>query len=127
MIPEPFLLFGLGLILVAIPVINATFQGRKMSTQQTKKNDSDKEGMPMWFHKTKLGTFWIVESEESHQYYLGFDEDSIGCYQRLEDAIRDIKDKETGNLRWDESRNVAVPEDVVHQWDEGEPENWNKV
>lgn len=85
------------------------------------------EGTPMWFHKTKLGTFWIVESEENHQYYLGFDEDSLGCYKRLEDAIKDIKDKETGNLKWDESRSLAVPEDVVHQWEEGEPENWNKI
>lgn len=80
----------------------------------------------MWHHKTKLGTFWIVESEETHQYYLGMDDESLGCYQRIEDAIHDIQDKSTGNLKWDVSRNVMVPEDV-HQWLEGEPENWDKV
>lgn len=79
----------------------------------------------MWYHKTKLGTFWIVESD-AHQYYLGLDEDSLGCYKRIEDAIRDIKEQATGNLRWDESKGAWVPEDV-HQWVEGEPENWNDV
>lgn len=80
----------------------------------------------MWHHKTKLGTFWIVESEENHQYYLGLDEESLGCYQRLEDAIQDIKRKETGNFKWDASGNIIVPDDVIQQWDEGEPENWDK-
>lgn len=79
----------------------------------------------MWYHKTKLGTFWIVESD-SHQYYLGLDEDSLGCYQRIEDAIKDIKEQATGNLKWDESRGAWVPEDV-YEWVEGEPENWNDV
>lgn len=82
-------------------------------------------GDDMWYHKTKLGTFWIVESDENHQYYLGLDEDSLGCYKRIEDAIRDIKEHETGLLKWDESR-VIVPEDV-HEWVEGEPENWEKM
>ncbi len=79
----------------------------------------------MWYHKTKLGTFWIVESEESHQYYLGMDSDSLGCYQRIEDAIKDIRNQSTGQLKWDEARAPVVPDDV-HEWAEGEPENWNK-
>ena len=83
-------------------------------------------GDAMWYHKTKIGTFWIVESEENHDYYMGFDEDSLGCYKRIEDAIKDIQSHETGNLRWDESRGAWVPEDV-HEWVEGEPENWNDV
>ena len=80
----------------------------------------------MWHHKTRLGTFWIVESEQNHQYYVGMDDDSIGIYQRLEDAIHVIKDHETGNPKWDLSRRIEVPEDI-HQWDEGEPEYWNKT
>lgn len=83
-------------------------------------------GESMWYHKTKLGTFWIVESEDTHQFFLGFDEESLGCYQRIEDAIRDIREQSTGYLKWDESRNITVPDDPVHQWEEGEPENWNK-
>ena len=79
----------------------------------------------IWHHKTKIGTFWIVESEESHQYYLGMDNDSLGCYKRLEDAIKDIREQSTGQLKWDEARSSFVPEDV-HEWVEGEPENWNK-
>lgn len=80
----------------------------------------------MWYHKTKLGTFWIVESEENHQYYLGMDEDSLGAYKRLEDAIHDIKDQATGSLKWDMARNPTVPEDI-HEWVEGEPEDWHKT
>ncbi len=125
MIPEPDLLLVLGFALVGIPVFDATFQGRHMSKQQ-EKTTSKVGGDPMWYHKTKLGTFWIVESEDTHQYYLGMDDDSIGCYKRLEDAIRDIKVQETGNIKWDQSRNIEVPEDVMHEWVEGEPENWNK-
>ncbi len=124
MIPEPDLLLVLGFALVGIPVFDATFQGRIMSKNQ--ETTTKVGGDPMWYHKTKLGTFWIVESEDTHQYYLGMDEDSIGCYKRLEDAIGDIKKQETGNLKWDQSRNIEVPDDVVHEWVEGEPENWNK-
>lgn len=79
----------------------------------------------MWYHKTKLGTFWIIESEENHQYYLGMDEDSLGTYKQLEDAIHDIKDQATGNLKWDMARNPTVPEDI-QEWIEGEPEDWHK-
>jgi len=90
------------------------------------KEKMDSIGDDMWYHKTKLGTFWIVESEQDHRYYLGMDQDSIGTYQRLEDAISDIKEHETGCLKWDESRGAYVPEDV-QEWVEGEPENWNDV
>ncbi|MFI4938289.1 MAG: hypothetical protein ACHQJ6_07270 [Candidatus Berkiellales bacterium] len=80
----------------------------------------------MWYHKTKLGTFWIVESQENHEYYLGMDQESLGHYQRIEDAIHDIKGQSTGCLKWDASRGANVPEDVK-EWVEGEPENWNDL
>lgn len=79
----------------------------------------------MWHHKTKLGTFWIIESPENHHYYLGLDEDDLGRYQRIEDAIRDIKQQETGHLKWDQARETSIPEDV-QQWESGEPDNWDK-
>ena len=84
------------------------------------------EGSGMWHHKTKIGTFWIVESEQNHEYYLGLDEESLGQYKRIEDAIKDICEHQTGNLEWDIAANVTVPEDVF-EWAEGEPENWNKI
>lgn len=80
----------------------------------------------MWYHKTKIGTFWIVESEADHQYYLGFDEDSLGCYRKLEQAIHDIQAHETGEMKWDMSSITSIPESIKG-WDEGEPENWNKI
>lgn len=80
----------------------------------------------MWYHKTKLGTFWIVESDANHEYYLGMDEESLGHYKRLEDAIHDIKSQETGNLRWDMAKQPEVPEDI-HEWVEGEPDNWEEI
>ena len=79
----------------------------------------------MWYHKTKLGTFWIVESEGDHEYYMGMDDESLGHYKRLEDAIHDIKAQETGHLKWDMLKQPEVPEDI-HEWVEGEPENWEK-
>jgi len=79
----------------------------------------------MWHHKTKLGTFWIVESEDNHQFYLGMDEESLGHYQRLEDAIHDIQQQATGHLKWDIAKKPSIPESVA-QWEEGEPENWEK-
>lgn len=78
----------------------------------------------MWYHKTKLGTFWIVESEKDHRYYLGMDEDSLGIYDRLDQAIHDIKAQETGCLKWDQARNSDIPEDI-REWVEGEPDDWS--
>jgi len=79
----------------------------------------------MWHHKTKLGNFWIVESEDDHEFYMGLDDESLGHYLRLEDAIRDIKEQRTGSLRWDLSKGAEIPEDV-NEWDLGEPDNWNE-
>lgn len=90
-----------------------------MAMLNTQREDS------MWYYKTRIGTFWIVESEENHAYFVGMDEDSLGCYKRIEDAIRDIRHQETGILKWDESKNAGIPDDV-RAWDEGEPENWDK-
>lgn len=79
----------------------------------------------MWYHKTRLGTLWIVESEEDHQYYLGMDEESLGTYKKIEDAMRDIREHETGFLKWDLDSKTQAP-DQLEQWQEGEPENWSK-
>ena len=79
----------------------------------------------MWYHKTKLGYFWIVESEDNHEYTMGLDDDSLGHYKRIEDAILDIQHQTTGHLKWDASKGITVPEDV-HEWVEGEPDNWTK-
>ena len=78
----------------------------------------------MWYHKTKVGTFWIVESDEDHKYYVGLDEDSLGAYEQIEKAIEDIKNQQTGCLKWDVTRGITVPEDLL-EWDEGEPGNWD--
>lgn len=79
----------------------------------------------MWHHKSKLGTFWIVESED-HLYHLGIDEESLGIYRRIEEAIQVIRAQETGHLKWDLAQRAEIPEDV-HEWVEGEPENWNST
>jgi hypothetical protein len=78
----------------------------------------------MWYHKTKIGTFWIVESEDDHKYYMGLDEDSLGHYNKVEEAIHDIKERHTGSLKWDVAKDITVPEDLL-EWDEGEPGNWD--
>lgn len=79
----------------------------------------------MWHYKTKLGTFWIVESEEDHEYYMGMDDESLGHYHRLDEAIDVIRTQETGNLKWDMVKKADVPTDI-HDWSEGEPENWKQ-
>ena len=78
----------------------------------------------MWHHKTKVGTFWIVESDEDHEYYLGFDGDSLGHYKRLDEAIKHINEHETGEMKWDMSNLSDLPTDLA-AWQEGEPENWD--
>lgn len=79
----------------------------------------------MWHHKTKIGTFWIIEAEANDAYFLGFDEESLGKYKKIEDAIHDIVEHETGDLKWDLS-SISVPESI-EQWQEGEPENWDEA
>ncbi len=80
----------------------------------------------MWHHKTKVGTFWIVESEDTHEYYLGFDGDSLGQYKRLEEAIKHINEHETGEMKWDMSTLSDLPEDLS-AWQDGEPDNWGDI
>lgn len=79
----------------------------------------------MWHYKTKQGTFWIVESDADHEYYLGMDEESLGHYKRLEDAFHDIRCQETGNIKWDMVKQPDVPDNIT-EWMEGEPENWEE-
>ena len=81
----------------------------------------------MWYLKTKLGLFWIVESDEpmaSPQYTLGMDDDSLGFYQSVEAAIQDVCDHKTGAIKWDASLRADAPHDVSG-WVQGQPESWN--
>lgn len=78
----------------------------------------------MWHVKTKLGTFWIVESDEQAQkYYLGCEDEDLGSYDSVLNAVQDVCNHETGRLEWDEQISVKVPENI-EDWDEGPPEGW---
>lgn len=87
----------------------------------------------MWHLKTKLGTFWIVSEEESHdkapgtanRYYLGMDDATIRAYDALQDAVKDVYNHTTGELHWDVDTHIKVPEEIT-SWQEGEPEVWQK-
>jgi hypothetical protein len=90
----------------------------------------------MWHLKTKLGTFWIVSSQESddrsanagqerEQYYLGMDDDTIRAYGDAQEAIKDICNHTTGEIKWDVDTRIKVPADLA-LWQEGEPEEWRK-
>ncbi|HET9843552.1 MAG TPA: hypothetical protein VFP93_02720 [Gammaproteobacteria bacterium] len=78
----------------------------------------------MWHLKTKLGTFWIIESDkEAQKYYLGCEDDKLGEYNSLDKILDDVCNQETGFLKWDEQLKVTAPHDIG-EWEEGPPENW---
>ena len=78
----------------------------------------------MWHLKTKLGTFWIVESDdELHQYFLGCDDDNLGAYPSVDEAVIHVINQETGYLKWDIHPHVQAPESI-EQWMEGPPKEW---
>ena len=78
----------------------------------------------MWHVKTKLGTFWIVESDaDAQKYYLGCEEEDLGSYDSIKKAVEDVCNHETGNLSWDEQITVKAPE-AIEQWEEGPPDGW---
>jgi hypothetical protein len=54
---------------------------------------------------------------------LGCDEEPLGCYTALEDALTDMVNQETGYLKWDEALHIKPPPNI-EQWEQGSPENW---
>lgn len=80
----------------------------------------------MWYLKTKLGTLWIVKADEPSvpRYVLGMDDDSLGFYESIDEALDDVVNHSTGALKWDESMRASAPHNI-QEWVEGEPENWN--
>lgn len=78
----------------------------------------------MWHLKTRLGTFWIVESDEDAQkYYLGCEDEELGAYASVDRALDDVCNKETGFFKWDEQDKLQAPHEI-EQWSEGPPEGW---
>lgn len=79
----------------------------------------------MWHLKTKLGTFWVVETnnETNERYFLGINDQELGAYNDLETAAKDVYEQSTGYLQWDSQAKVKVPESIS-QWAEGDPETW---
>jgi hypothetical protein len=79
----------------------------------------------MWHLKTKLGTFWVVETnnESTERYFLGINDQELGAYNDLETAAKDVYEQSTGYLQWDSQAKVKVPESIS-QWAEGDPETW---
>lgn len=80
----------------------------------------------MWHLKTKLGTFWVVETnnEIKERYFLGINDQELGIYDNSETAAKDVHEQSTGYFKWDSQAKVNVP-DSISQWTEGEPENWH--
>lgn len=82
----------------------------------------------MWYLKTKLGTFWVLEAKEADEQledniFLGINDEELGLYEDIEDAVRDVHDQATGYLRWDTQSRVNAPSSIS-QWIEGTPDNW---
>ena len=78
----------------------------------------------MWYLKTKMGTFWVVESEDKTQgCYLGVGNDEIGVYHDPEQAANVVHDQATGYLNWDLMPRVEVPKHIG-QWNSGDPSEW---
>lgn len=81
----------------------------------------------MWHLKTRLGTFWVVESEsdETHRanYTLGVDDYELGKYDDINKAVRDVYEQETGHYSWDSLSRIRAPKDIS-EWRGGEPTNW---
>lgn len=77
----------------------------------------------MWHLKTQVGTFWILNNPSSEKFLLGCDDEDLGEYTSLENAVGDLKNQETGFLKWDEQLRVKAP-DNIEQWEQGIPEHW---
>ena len=78
----------------------------------------------MWHLKTKLGTFWILEtSEDNEEYLLGVNDEQLCRYKSTDAAIKDVCEQSTGYLSWDCQSRVRAPTDLSG-WHEGVPDNW---
>lgn len=77
----------------------------------------------MWHLNTLMGTFWVVENEESQRYYLGFGDEELGVYQDVESIAKDVHNQTTGHFKWDCQSKVTVP-DSFSDWAAGEPAIW---
>jgi hypothetical protein len=85
----------------------------------------NKECTDMWYLKTKLGTFWLVETDSDikDRYFLGINDQELGSYNNADIAVKDVYEQTTGYLKWDCQAKIKVPESIS-QWNQGEPENW---
>lgn len=79
----------------------------------------------MWHLKTKLGTFWVVETnnELQHGYFLGVNDQELGVYNEVDQAAKDVYEQTTGYLTWDCQARVKAP-NSINQWVEGAPDDW---
>lgn len=78
----------------------------------------------MWYLKTKIGTFWVIESQDTAQgCWLGIGDDELGIYQDPEQAANVVHDQATGHLPWDMMTHVNAPKHIA-QWKHGEPHEW---
>lgn len=79
----------------------------------------------MWHLRTKQGTFWVIETPDTHKYVLGVDNDELGVYDDANQAAKEVYDQTTGHLAWDSESHVTAPQQVTN-WSSGEPTNWQE-
>jgi hypothetical protein len=78
----------------------------------------------MWHLRTRQGTFWVIESQETHKYVLGVNNDELGSYDDADAAAKDVHNQATGYFPWDCQSHAKAP-DHVSNWVQGEPDNWS--
>lgn len=79
----------------------------------------------MWHLRTKQGTFWVIEAEDTNKYVLGVDDDELGVYEDADAAAKEVHDQTTGHLAWDCESHVTAPDHVAN-WSMGEPNSWKE-
>ena len=80
----------------------------------------------MWHLKTRLGTFWVMESEDpksSDKFLLGIDDDELAEFSSADDAAEHVYAQETGFYKWDCLAKHKAPPSLA-QWETGAPEDW---
>ncbi len=78
----------------------------------------------MWHFRTRQGTFWVIESQETRKYVLGINNDELGSYDDADAAAKDVQNQATGFFPWDCESHAKAP-DHVSNWAQGEPDNWS--
>lgn len=79
----------------------------------------------MWHLKTRLGVFWVIPVQEAkNKYILGINDEELAFYTDIEQAAQDVHNQATGCLKWDTQSAVKAPEHI-HEWIEGEPQEWD--